>query len=190
MARIRINTRTHTKEKPYLINSYFVFKLVRHKKSIGWAKYMYVCEWNMSWSIFCNFSLVTKKCEKQVKIPFFSNERYFETRFPKKKTITFFWSKLSKLHKKHPILHVTTTFSLKQGETRTNSVPIPHPLTFSIGQSVQCCQVLMWRSISTSCKSFVTWLQIKLNGWNWDDAKIWFGKTVRCRRVIITHFLI
>ena len=48
--------------------------------------------------------------------------------FPKKKTITFFWSKLSKLHKKDPMLHVTTTFSLKQGETRTNSEPIPHPL--------------------------------------------------------------
>ena len=36
--------------------------------------------------------------------------------------------KLSERHKKDPILHVTTTFSLKQGETRTNSVPIPHPL--------------------------------------------------------------
>ena len=36
--------------------------------------------------------------------------------------------RLSKLHKKEPILHVTTTFSLKQGETRTNSGPIPHPL--------------------------------------------------------------
>ena len=49
----------------------------------------------------------------------------------KKKTIVFFWSKLSKLHKNDPILHVTTTFSLKQGETRTNSVPIPHPLSFA-----------------------------------------------------------
>ena len=34
-------------------------------------------------------------------------------------------------------MHVTTTFSLKQGETRTSSGPIPHPLiycmdTFSI----------------------------------------------------------
>ena len=38
-------------------------------------------------------------------------------------------SKLSKLHKKDPILHVATTFSLKQGETRTNHGPIPHPLT-------------------------------------------------------------
>ena len=25
---------------------------------------------------------------------------------------------------------MTTTFSLKQGETRTDSVPIPHPLSF------------------------------------------------------------
>ena len=32
-------------------------------------------------------------------------------------------------YKKDPILHVTTTFSLKQGETRTRSGPIPHPLT-------------------------------------------------------------
>ena len=46
----------------------------------------------------------------------------------KEKKITFFWSKVSKLHKKDPILHVTTTFSLKQGETRTSSGPIPHPL--------------------------------------------------------------
>ena len=27
MAQIRINTRNHTKEKPYLINSYFFFKI-------------------------------------------------------------------------------------------------------------------------------------------------------------------
>ena len=48
--------------------------------------------------------------------------------FKKKRTITFFWSKLSKLHKKDSILHVATTFSLKQGETRTSHGPIPHPL--------------------------------------------------------------
>ena len=57
-------TRTHTKEKPYLINSYFFSKLVRQKKSIGWAKYVYVCEWDMCWRNFCNFSLVTKKIWK------------------------------------------------------------------------------------------------------------------------------
>ena len=47
----------------------------------------------------------------------------------KKGSITFFWSKLSKLHKKDSILHVATTFSLKQGETRTSSGPIPYPLS-------------------------------------------------------------
>ena len=31
--------------------------------------------------------------------------------------------------KKDQISHVTATFSLKQGETRTNSVPISHPLS-------------------------------------------------------------
>ena len=41
-----------------------------------------------------------------------------------------FSSKLSTLHKKDPILHVATTFSLKQGETRTSHGPIPHPLTY------------------------------------------------------------
>ena len=48
--------------------------------------------------------------------------------FQKKRTITFFWSKLSKLHKKDPILHVATTFSLKQWETRTSHGPIPNLL--------------------------------------------------------------
>ena len=33
MARIGIDTRTHTKEKPYLINSYFFFQNWKGKKS-------------------------------------------------------------------------------------------------------------------------------------------------------------
>ena len=33
-------------------------------------------------------------------------------------------------------MHVTTTFSLKQGKTRTNSVPIPHPLKLSDNSQV------------------------------------------------------
>ena len=52
--------------------------------------------------------------------------------FQKKKTITFSWSKVSKLHKKDRISHVTTTFYLKQGETRTSSGPISHPLIHTI----------------------------------------------------------
>ena len=79
--------------------------------------------------IFKNFPLWLKNVKSRSKIALFSNyARHFEIRFPKRKTIMFYWIKLSKLHKQGPILHVTTSFSLKQGETRTNSVPIPHPL--------------------------------------------------------------
>ena len=48
------------------VSDEFVFfsNLIRQKRSIGWAKYVYVCEWDMCWRNFCNFSLVTKKCEK------------------------------------------------------------------------------------------------------------------------------
>ena len=79
--------------------------------------------------IFVTFPWWLKNVESMPKIAFFSNERHFKIWFPKKKTIMFFWSKVSKLHKKDPILHVTTIFSLKQGETRTSSGPIPHPLS-------------------------------------------------------------
>ena len=78
-------------------------------------------------AIFVTFPWWLKNVKSRSKIALFSNERHFE-RLPKKRTITFFWSKLSKLHKKYPILHVATTCSLKQGETRTSHGPIPHPL--------------------------------------------------------------
>ena len=116
MARIRINTRTHTKEKPYLIIRIFFFKIGKAQKCAG--------------GIFATFPWWLKNVKSRSKIVLFSNERHFEIWFPKKRTVTFFWSKLSKLHKKDPILHVATTFSLKQGETRTSHGPIPHPLTW------------------------------------------------------------
>ena len=47
--------------------------------------------------------------------------------FQKRKQLCFSEVNYLNYTKKDPILHVTTTFSLKQGETRTNSVPIPHP---------------------------------------------------------------
>ena len=78
--------------------------------------------------IFVTFPWWLKNVKSRSKIALFSNERHYETWFPKKRTITFFWSKLSKLHKKDPILHVATMFSLKQGETRTSPWPIPHSL--------------------------------------------------------------
>ena len=90
--------------------------------------------------IFVTFPWWLKNVKSRSTLAPFSNERHFEIWFPKKKTIAFFWSKLSKLHKKDPILHVTTTFSLKQGETRTSHGPIPHPLMY---------MNLPWLAIST-----------------------------------------
>ena len=92
--------------------------------------------------IFVTFPWWLENVKSRSKIALFSNERHFEIWFPKKRTITFFWSKLSKLHKKDPILHVATTFSLKQGETRTSHGPILHPLILFIPyreyQSIFC----------------------------------------------------
>ena len=47
--------------------------------------------------------------------------------FQKKRKITFFWSKLSKLHKEDPILHVATMFSLKQGKQEQAMDPFHTP---------------------------------------------------------------
>ena len=93
--------------------------------------YMYVSK-ICAEGIFVTFPWWLKNMKSRSKIALFSNECHFEIWFPKKKTITFFWSKFSKLHKKDPILHVAATFSLKQGETRTSNGPIPHPLTTSL----------------------------------------------------------
>ena len=77
--------------------------------------------------IFVTFTWWLKSVKSRSKIVLFSSERHFEVWFPKKKTITFFWSKLSKLHKKDPILHVATTFSLKQEEQEQAMDPFQTP---------------------------------------------------------------
>ena len=82
----------------------------------------------MWWRNFCNFPWWLENVKSRSKIVLVSNKHHFEICFPKKR-IKFFWSKLSKLHKKDPILHVATTFSLKHLETRTSHGPIPHPLS-------------------------------------------------------------
>ena len=87
--------------------------------------------------IFVTFPWWLKNVKSGSKIALFSNERHFEIWFPKKKTITFFWNKLSKLHQKDPILHVATTFSPKQGETRTSHGPIPHPLITFVARKIK-----------------------------------------------------
>ena len=69
--------------------------------------------------IFETFPWWLKNVKSRSKIAFFFKWAPFWNLISKRKTITFFWSKLSKLHKKDPILHVATTFFLKQRETRT-----------------------------------------------------------------------
>ena len=84
------------------VSDKFVFfsKLVRPKMSIGWAKYVYACAWDMCWRNFCNFTWWLKNVKSRSKIAPFFKWGHFEIWFPKKGVITFFWSKLSKLHKK------------------------------------------------------------------------------------------
>ena len=90
---------------------------------------MYVCEWDMCWRNFCNFPLVSKICEKYVKNSPFCNERHFEIWFPKKKTITF--SEVNYLnYTKRPNFAGDNYIFPKTRGKRTNSVPIPHPLTY------------------------------------------------------------
>ena len=48
--------------------------------------------------------------------------------FQKRKQLCFSEVNYVNYTKKDPILHVATTFSLKQGEIRTSHGPIPHPL--------------------------------------------------------------
>ena len=52
--------------------------------------------------IFVTFLWWLENVKNRSKIAPFSNERHFEIWFPKKRTIMFFWSKLSKLHKRRP----------------------------------------------------------------------------------------
>ena len=78
--------------------------MVRQKKSIGWAKYVYVCEWDMCWRIFFKtFPWWLKNVNGRSKnSPFFQKECHFEIWFPKERTITFSWSKLCKQTQKRP----------------------------------------------------------------------------------------
>ena len=95
--------------------------------------------------IFVTFPWWLKNVKSRSKITLFFKWTPFWNLISKKRTITFFWSKLSKLHKKDPILHVATTFSIKQGETRTSHGPIPQPLT---NQKKSICGV--WLKTATT----------------------------------------
>ena len=112
---------------------------------------MYVFEIRAE-GIFVTFPWWLENVKSRSKIALFSNERHFEMWFPKTRTITFFWGKLSKQHKKDPILHVATSFSLKQGETRTSHGPIPHPL--SLPQGVCGIQMELPKRSKSKAESF------------------------------------
>ena len=77
--------------------------------------------------IFVFFPWWQKRISSKISF-FFSNERHFAIWFSKKKIITFFRRKLSKLFRKDTILHVKITFPLKKKKkrkkkTRTSSGP-------------------------------------------------------------------
>ena len=91
MARIRINTRTHTKEKPYLINSYF-FKIGKAKKVNRVSKIrvcMYVNE-ICAEEIFVTFPWWLKNVKSRSKIAFsFQMSAILKFDFQKREQLRF-----------------------------------------------------------------------------------------------------
>ena len=92
------------------------------------------------------------------------------------------YKKKKKKKKKKANLHVATTFSLKQGETRTNHGPIPHPLRriteyISQMQCILAFWVHRWRCLSSS-----VWKPVRVRARTLmckvDDCPGWYGKPV------------
>ena len=80
--------------------------------------------------------------------------------FPKKRTITSFWSKLSNLHKKDPILHVATTFSPKtrgnKNKPWTHSTPVKSTWHFSLKYFYNLIY-MTFHIITTGVHNFISW---------------------------------
>ena len=88
--------------------------------------------------IFVTFPWWLKNVKSRSKIALFSNERHFEIWFPKKRTITFFWSQLSKLHKKRPNFACGNyIFPKTRGNKNKPYRPIPHPLNHTSRQKTR-----------------------------------------------------
>ena len=66
--------------------------------------------------------------------------------FQKREQLRFSGVNYLNYTKKDPILHVATTFSLKQGETKTSHGPIPHPLIHHL-QDVNFLKNWFWTLI-------------------------------------------
>ena len=79
--------------------------------------------------IFVTFPWWLKNVKSRSKIAlFFKWVPFWNLISKKRKQLSFSEVNYQDYTKNDPILHVATTFSLKQGETRTSHGPIPHPL--------------------------------------------------------------
>ena len=80
--------------------------------------------------IFVTFPWWLENVKSRSKISFFQVSAILEFDFQKREQLRF--SEVNDLNytkKTQFCIRVATTFSLKQGETRTSYEPIPHPLT-------------------------------------------------------------
>ena len=130
MAQMRINTRNHTEEKPYRINLYFWQNWSgKKKKKVNMVSNIHVCMW--VWYVlkeYCNFTMVTLRMWKLVKnSPFFKWVPFWNL-ISKKKTITVFWSILSKVHKKTQFCMWQLHFLWNKGKQEQAVDPFATPL--------------------------------------------------------------
>ena len=91
--------------------------------------------------------------------------------FQKREKLRFSEVNYLNSHKKDPILHVTTTFSLKQGETKTSHGLIPHTLSmlssfcFQISTLLVCLVGDEITQLNFLFGTHVLW-------WFWGETKI------------------
>ena len=98
-------------------------------------------------------NLISKKKKEQLR---FSEENYLNCTH-------------THTHTPNPILHVATTFSLKQGETRISHGPIPHPLN-----TLLLCRLLwrfrFWPNINDATSTFARfYLTIHCCNYKWKN---------------------
>ena len=88
---------------------------------------------------------------------------------PKRKLVRFSEVNYLNCTKKDPILHVTTTFSLKHGETRTSSGPIPHPLMRFLKRvtSFEAHRSIMSKKASLGCSLLILLMVLLIYSWPW-----------------------
>ena len=109
------------------------------KKSKRWANYVFLCK-ICAEGIFLSFPWWLKNVKSGSKITLFQMDTILECVFQKWKQLHFSDENYLIYTKKDTILHVTITFFLKQGQTRTSSGPITVPLIiFCVAQFIKTC---------------------------------------------------